>query len=368
MAALKLVIGDKTRSSWSLRPWLFLRHHGVDFEESVIQLNHPQTVAAILRESPSGRVPILLDGPVKVWESLAICEYAAETFALPRAWPLEPAARALARALACEMHAGFADLRKEMPFDAMRKPAPVTLSEAARAQTSRIASIWREARSQYGKGRGEWLFGPFGIVDAMFAPVALRFHSYGVNLLGAEVEYLLAVLEHPAIQRWIAEARAEQQAEMDEAPLERTSEISEAELAAPAPVAPPAPQVQAQARALPPVSAPASVVAKPMPAPSPAAKVEPPAPKKATLPEEEAEESLAKTTEVLSLPELDDDEIQAALEKLKTPAPAAAKSAPTPAPVAAKKPPAPQQGPGKQEKRGGPTGTIKIRSVILPPD
>lgn len=208
MSSLTLFIGSKNLSSWSLRPWLLLKHHGLGFREVLIDLYRPDTRKRILEHSPSGRVPALLHGSTRVWESLAICEYAAETFALPGAWPMDPAARAFARSVASEMHGGFADLRKELSFDATRDPEPVKVSAAAQADIDRICSIWREARSRFG-WQGEWLFGPFGIADAMFAPVALRFANYAVKLGSTEQDYVQHLLAHPAVQQWIEAAAIE---------------------------------------------------------------------------------------------------------------------------------------------------------------
>ncbi|MFA5938984.1 MAG: glutathione S-transferase family protein [Sinimarinibacterium sp.] len=208
MSSLTLFIGSKNLSSWSLRPWLLLKHHGLAFREVLIDLYRPDTRSRILEHSPSGRVPALLHGSVRVWESLAICEYAAETFALPGAWPMDPAARAFARSIASEMHGGFADLRKELNFNATRDPAPLAVSAAAQADIDRICAIWCEARSRFG-WQGEWLFGAFGIADAMFAPVALRFTAYAVKLGRTEQEYVQRVLAHPALQQWIEAAAME---------------------------------------------------------------------------------------------------------------------------------------------------------------
>lgn len=202
MSDVSLVIGSKRRSSWSLRPWLFLQHHGVSFREIVIELDQPQTRPNILKYSPSGRVPVLLSSEFAVWESMAICEFAAEWFALPGAWPMVPGARALARAAAHEMHAGFEDLRRELPFDAARRPMPAAMSERAQADIERIRNLWRGARSRYGEA-GPWLFGQFGIVDAMFAPVALRLHQYAVPIDGPERAYFDAVIEHHAVEAWV---------------------------------------------------------------------------------------------------------------------------------------------------------------------
>lgn len=238
MSALTLIIGDKTRSSWSLRPWLFLKHHQVPFTETLITLDQPDTRLRLRQHSPSGRVPVLRHGDITVWDSIAILEYVAETFALPRAWPLEPAARAFARSIAAEMHSAFTELRKELPFDARRKPEPKLLNEKVASDVARICGIWREARTTWGKGRGDWLFGSFGIADAMFAPVALRFQAYAVPLQGAELDYFYSVVTHPAVLQWVEAAQAEALTPM-EATLERTKEIPRSE---PPPV--PAPVVK----------------------------------------------------------------------------------------------------------------------------
>ena len=208
MAELKLVIGSKTYSSWSLRPWLLLRYHNVAFKEVSVQLNTPETKQLIQEFSPSGKVPVLVNGPEKVWESLAICDYAAEILKLPAAWPADIVLRYQARSLACEMHAGFADLRRELPMDCRRSPSPHPISAAVAHDITRIRNIWREGREAHGKN-GEWLFGKFGIVDAMYAPVALRLHSYGVALDGPERDYLNSMLNLPALREWLGAAMLE---------------------------------------------------------------------------------------------------------------------------------------------------------------
>jgi glutathione S-transferase len=259
MAELKLVIGSKTYSSWSLRPWLLLRYHNVAFREIPIALNQPDTAKRIAEYSPTGKVPVLLNGPEKIWESLAICEYAAETLKLPAAWPSDITLKFQARSLACEMHAGFADLRRELPMDCRRAPAPQAYSAAAAADIARIRKIWRECRQQNAKN-GEWLFGKFGIVDAMFAPVALRLHTYAVPLDGPEKDYVGSMLHLPALREWFGAAMLEQ-------------------VSAPAPVpAMQAPVVQAPAAAPAPVAAPRA----PAPAPVQSAPPPPPAPPVAT--------------------------------------------------------------------------------------
>lgn len=202
MSEVTLVIGNKRSSSWSLRPWLFLQHHGVNFRELIVNPDQPGGLANLAKYSPSGRLPVLLSSEFAVWESLAICEFAAEWFALPAAWPMAPGARAMARSVAHEMQSGFVHLRRELSFDAARRPAPAAISANAQADVTRIRTIWRAARARFGS-RGEWLFGQFGIVDAMFAPVALRFHQYSVELDGAERQYVSQVLDHHAVQAWI---------------------------------------------------------------------------------------------------------------------------------------------------------------------
>lgn len=205
MSALTLYLGTKNLSSWSLRAWLFLKHNKIRFTEQLIELDRPDTRAQILAQSPSGRVPALHHDGLRIWESLAICEYVSERFALPHAWPADIAARTLARSFALEMHSGFAALRRELPFDATRDPEPRDISDAAAADIERICAIWREARAKHGQ-RGPWLFGEFGIVDAMYAPVALRFDAYAVKLGAVERDYVDLVLAHKAVQQWIEAA------------------------------------------------------------------------------------------------------------------------------------------------------------------
>ena len=231
MAELKLVIGSKTYSSWSLRPWLLLRYHNVAFREIPIALDQPDTPKRIAEYSPSGKVPVLLNGPEKVWESLAICEYAAETLKLPAAWPADVTLRNQARSLACEMHGGFADLRRELPMDCRRAPSPKPYSEAVAADIARIRQIWRGCRQAHAKS-GDWLFGKFGIVDAMYAPVALRLHTYAVALDGPEKDYLHSVLHLPALREWLGAAMLETV----------TSAEEPAAAATPAPAPAPAPK------------------------------------------------------------------------------------------------------------------------------
>jgi glutathione S-transferase len=208
MAELKLVIGNKAYSSWSLRPWLLLRERGIAFDEIRIPLYTPETPRRIRELSPSGHVPLLIDGATKIWDSLAICEYVNERFPAAQGWPQPLEARAVARSVSAEMHSGFAPVRMELPMNVRGRRSGVTPSAEARKAIDRILEIWSDCRARFGQG-GSFLFGRFGIADAMFAPVVTRFATYGVELTDAAREYSAAVQALPALQEWIAGARAE---------------------------------------------------------------------------------------------------------------------------------------------------------------
>ncbi|MFH1817653.1 MAG: glutathione S-transferase [Pseudomonadota bacterium] len=208
MPSLTLVIGNKNYSSWSLRPWLLLRHAGIPFEAVRIPLYAPGSTEALAIWSPSGKVPALHDGDLRVWDSLAICEYLAERFPDKQLWPVEPAARAVARAVSAEMHAGFSALREHMSMNIRaRRPGQGRTPECL-ADVERILAIWTDCRARFGGG-GDFLFGRFGIADAMVAPVVLRFQTYGVALDGAARAYAAAVRALPALQEWVADGVAE---------------------------------------------------------------------------------------------------------------------------------------------------------------
>ncbi len=206
MTALTLVIGNKAYSSWSFRPWLLLKHLDVDFQEIYVPLDASDVAARIARYSPSGRVPVLVDGELRIWESLAIGEYLAERY--PAVWPADKKARALARSVSNEMHAGFGALRGELPFNCRGRRSGVTPSRAARADIERVLEIWEACRT-IGANDGPWLFGNFTCADAMFAPVALRFHTYGVALPETAQAYVATVLDDAATRAWIEAARQE---------------------------------------------------------------------------------------------------------------------------------------------------------------
>ncbi|MCE2970690.1 MAG: glutathione S-transferase family protein [Burkholderiales bacterium] len=207
---MKLVIGNKNYSSWSLRPWLAMKMAGVAFEELRIVLDRPDTKGNIRAVSPSGKVPCLLDGDLTIWDSLAICEYVNETYAAGRLWPAERGARARARAVSAEMHSGFTALRLHMPMDIRSRHAERGAQAQARAEVAadieRICAIWSEALQGSG---GPWLFGEFSIADAMYAPVVTRFATYGAPLPAPLAAYSAQVFAAAPMQQWVAAARAE---------------------------------------------------------------------------------------------------------------------------------------------------------------
>lgn len=207
---LQLVIGNKNFSSWSLRPWLLLKQAGLPFREIPVRLRQADTKAQILVHSPSGKVPALIDGDLTVWDSLAICEYLAEKASLNHVdlWPADPKARAEARSVSAEMHSGFAALRQQMSMEvAASRPGEGQTPEVL-ADIARIAALWTSCRERFAAA-GPFLFGDFSVADAMYAPVAFRFHTYGVELPPLAATYRDALLVLPAMQEWAAGARAE---------------------------------------------------------------------------------------------------------------------------------------------------------------
>jgi glutathione S-transferase len=194
-----LIIGNKNYSSWSFRPWIAMKAVGIAFEERVISLNDPEFKRAIAPVSQNGKVPALDDDGVHVWESLAILEYLAEKFPHAGLWPADPSARAHARAVAAEMHGGFAALRGECPMNFWRPVKRRELSADALADVARIDAMWSECRVRYG---GPFLFGAFGAADAMYAPVVSRFHTYAVEVGERSRAYMDAVMALPAWREW----------------------------------------------------------------------------------------------------------------------------------------------------------------------
>jgi glutathione S-transferase len=205
---LHLVIGNKNYSSWSFRPWLAMKVAGIAFQETVIPLDTADFRTRVAAVTGAGKVPVLIDGDVRIWESLAILEYLAEKFPAARLWPSEAAARAQARAIAAEMHAGFLPLRRYFPMNVRRPVKARGFDEAAGADAARIDAIWSECRAKFGVG-GPFLFGAFGAADAMYAPVVWRFHTYAVAVSAATRAYMDAVMALPARNEWGEAARRE---------------------------------------------------------------------------------------------------------------------------------------------------------------
>ncbi|WP_374308337.1 glutathione S-transferase family protein [Methylocella sp.] len=206
--ALTLVIANKAYSSWSFRPWILMRQFEIPFEEAVVPLGRPQTRAEMLRHSPAGKCPILKDGEILVWESLAIVEYLAESFPGLAIWPRKRAARAHARALSAEMHAGFTGLRALAPMNMRRAPSARPLTAEASADVARLEDAFARARAAHGEG-GPFLFGRFCAVDAMFAPVVNRLYAYAIPVGAPTRAYMEAMMTLPAWREWVEGAFAE---------------------------------------------------------------------------------------------------------------------------------------------------------------
>jgi glutathione S-transferase len=207
--ALTLVIGNKNYSSWSMRPWLALRAASIAFEEIFIPLyTGDADKQRILDFTHAGKVPVLIDGDVTVWDSLAIIEYAAERFPEARLWPEDRASRAHARSICAEMHSGFAALRNECGMNLRRPVGAINLSAAACADVARIQQIWTDCRARYGKS-GPFLFGAFGAADAMFAPVVHRFRTYAIGVSPEVRDYMDAIMSFPAFREWTSAGLAE---------------------------------------------------------------------------------------------------------------------------------------------------------------
>ena len=199
--ALKLILGNKNYSSWSLRPWIAMRNAGIPFEEEVIPLYEAGSAERMVAHSPTGKVPVLLDGDMVIWESLAILDHIAERFPKAELWPADPKARAHARAIAAEMHAGFMPLRRHCPMNMRRESRRLELTAEVEANVRRIEQIWTECRERFGDG-GAFLFGAFGAADAMYAPIVSRFSSYAIEIGAVGEAYMAAMMALPAFVEW----------------------------------------------------------------------------------------------------------------------------------------------------------------------
>jgi glutathione S-transferase len=209
---LKLIIGNKAYSSWSMRGWLAVKQSGLPFEEMTVPLYDKEWDERRREEdiAPSaGKVPILWDGDAVIWDSLAITEYLADRVGRERFWPKDDAARGMARSMVAEMHSGFMSLRRECPMNLRNVFEGVTISDETRNDALRILSLWAEARARFGK-EGPYLFGTFSAADVMFAPVATRFVTYGFTLPGFAAAYIEAMMAHPWMQEWYSAAQDEE--------------------------------------------------------------------------------------------------------------------------------------------------------------
>ncbi len=212
MADFTLVIGNKNYSSWSLRGWLMAKIAGIEFEEIIVPLDLPETQPTIRKHSPSGRVPVLLHRGLAIWESLAIAEYLNDVKPEAGLWPPSQAARAHARAISAEVHAGFADLRNNMPMNIRASYPGKGMTPQVRADIERITGLWRDCRKRFStafQNDQGFLFGAFGAADAMYAPVVTRFRTYGVKLDSDSEAYCTAMLNYAPMKAWIDDAKNE---------------------------------------------------------------------------------------------------------------------------------------------------------------
>lgn len=205
---MKLIIGNKNYSSWSLRPWLALKAFGVPFEEIELRLFTDNFYSELAKHSPVGKVPVLVDGDINVWDSLAICEYLNENHLANRGWPENKKLRAEARSLVAEMHSGLFAVRGEMPMNCRGK-RKIVLSEAAQKEVEWLDNAWATLRTQ-NESKGDYLFGVFSLADAFFAPVVFRFNTYGIEVSEPSKNYIKTMLAHPAMQEWLKSAEAEE--------------------------------------------------------------------------------------------------------------------------------------------------------------
>ncbi|NWO07199.1 MAG: glutathione S-transferase family protein [Alteromonadaceae bacterium] len=205
---MELVIGNKNYSSWSLRPWLLLSVHRLPFKEVRIPLEQENTSVAIAQHSDAGKVPVLKDGELTIWDSLAICEYISEQYLDGSGWPSSVRARAEARSCSAEMHSGFPEIRSQLPMNCRALGRKVPLNATLEREVARIDRIWSQHRETY-LSAGPWLFGEFSIADCMFGPIASRFKTYGINVSTASKEYMDFILNHEQMREWVSQAHGE---------------------------------------------------------------------------------------------------------------------------------------------------------------
>ncbi len=203
---MKLIIGNHNYSSWSMRPWLLMKQVGIEFDTVRIPLNTDETDALLDQWCPARQVPVLHDGPLVLWDSLAICEYIADKLPEAGLWPVPADDRARARAMCAEMHAGFRHVRRKMPMNCRRQVVGFEPDLDTRIEINRLVQLFEDALQGSG---GPWLFKSFGVVDAMFAPIASRLHTYGVHVPADSTSWMTRILEHESVREWYALAAAE---------------------------------------------------------------------------------------------------------------------------------------------------------------
>ncbi len=206
MSEMLLIMGNRNYSSWSLRPWILMKHLGLVFAERVIPLDTPEFAREAAAVSPTRRVPVLRHGSLQIWDSLAICEYACEVAG--RGWPVDAAARAVARAAAAEMHSGFSILRSQWPMNARAVGRSTAPNPEREREIARIEELWTDCRARFGAS-GPWLFGEYSVADAMYAPVVLRLRTYGAILGDPAAAYCATTLDDTHLREWLAGAQAE---------------------------------------------------------------------------------------------------------------------------------------------------------------
>ncbi len=209
---MKLIIGNKNYSSWSLRGWLAVKQSGLHFDEILVNIGGEEWATA-KKESgeimPAGKVPILWDGDTVIWDSLAIMEYCGDKVGRDRFWPKDETARGMARSMVAEMHSSYMSLRRDCPMNMRKRFDGVTISDDTKGDIVRILTLWAEARARFGQG-GPYLFGTFGAADIFYAPIVSRFLTYGIGVPGFAEAYMQAVWEHEWMQQWLTSAEDEQ--------------------------------------------------------------------------------------------------------------------------------------------------------------
>ena len=216
MSDLTLIIGNKNYSSWSLRPWIFLKYFDISFVEKRVALFTESSEKELEPYFSNLKVPVLLDDEDIIWDSLSILEYLSENYLSGAGWPVEKKAKAFARSLSAEMHSSFNALRDQLPMNCRKLYSNIQLSDATKNDIERITGLWNTAHEKYGK-EGEWLMGDFSIADAMFIPVALRFHGYGIKCQGFADAYMQSVIKNKHIKQWVEAGKLEKEIiEVDE--------------------------------------------------------------------------------------------------------------------------------------------------------